>query len=228
MRPATYESEAEAKVLKRWFSGRNNDLENTTFVLLDPTGEQALSRAGRGPEMVYSNAASFSKNLAELAQKFDAKKGAPGLAQVPNFRLALNVAASDGLPLVVIAEDQTKEREKLVKLLAKAQSNSTIAGQAHYVVIDEHEAIAKLAGYVASAKVFVLQPDQFGQTATIVATVSESAPNFTETLATALQLGQIQKFDNHREHVRKGRRAGISWKSTIPVSDSRARHKAKD
>jgi len=227
VRPATYESAAEAKILSRWFSGRDGDLENTTFALLDPSGERALARAGRGPEMVYAGSKDFAAALRQLAGDFEAKEGTAKLPMVADLRLGLNVAASDGLPLVVIVAAAKAKREALMQQLEQARSEGRFTGQAHFVVLETAQLIHKMEGYKAEASLHVLQPDTFGRSAEIVAAFAAAEKKLATKLAITLKAARIDKA-GHRDHVRQGKRAGVSWKSAIPVSDVSARRERQD
>jgi hypothetical protein len=221
VRPATYESAAEAKVLSKWFSGRDGVLENTTFVLLDPSGEIALTRAGRGPEMVFAHALSFAAKLKQLGTTYKAKQGERTLPTVADFRLGLNVAASDGLPLIAIVGPSTAAREQMAKALAKTIWDKQFHGLAHYVVLEDRSALEKLNGYVADQSIYVLQPDTFARSGKIVSAFAASEEQLAPKLSAALSGARIEKA-SHRQHVRDGKRAGISWISKIPVTDGAA------
>ena len=103
-------------MLERWLKGvrgGGGELRNTTFALLDPSGEKALARTGRSPQMVYKNTDSFAVNLASLANKFESKAGIKSLPLIPSLRLGLNIAACDGIPLVVIIDETTQSHRRL-------------------------------------------------------------------------------------------------------------------
>ena len=53
VRPATYESAAEGKLLLSLFRGRLGNLENSVFALLGPDGKERLTQTGRSPFMVF-------------------------------------------------------------------------------------------------------------------------------------------------------------------------------
>jgi hypothetical protein len=221
VRPATYESAEEAKVLSKWFSGRDGDLENTTFVLLDPSGKQAISRAGRGPEMTFSNAAALSEALKKGSASYEAKKGERVLPTVVDFRLGLNVAASDGLPLVAIVEADQDARARINKAVAEVVWATELNGLAHYVVLEDADLLKELEGFEADRKIYVLQPDTFGRSGKIVSAFTAGEKKLATKFGAAFGVAKIDKA-SHREHVRLGKRSGISWKSKIPVSDGAA------
>lgn len=221
VRPATYESAAEAKLLSKWFSGRDGDLENTTFVLLDPSGQKALSRAGRGPEMAFSNAAALTAALKRGSAAYQAKAGERVLPTVVDFRLGLNVAASDSLPLVAIVETNPTKRERITKSLAETIWVEELNGLAHYVVLEDASALEQLEGFESGKQIYVLQPDTFGRTGKIISAFAASEKKLAVKLGAAFGVAKIDKA-SHRQHVREGKRAGISWKSKIPVTDGAA------
>ena len=109
VRLATYENAEESVVLERWLKGvrgGGGGLRNTTFALLNPSGEKALAKTGRSPQMVYGDIDSFAVDLVVQANKFQPKSGLKDLPLISSLRLGLNIAACDGLPLVVIIHNE--------------------------------------------------------------------------------------------------------------------------
>ncbi len=115
IRLATYESKDEARVLKSIFVGRSGDLENTTFALLTPQGER-VGRAGRSPDFAFGDPGEMVAAMKKLAARQAPSPAKRELPIVKNVRLALDVAACDGLPLVVLLE---KDKAALAKLEEK-------------------------------------------------------------------------------------------------------------
>lgn len=226
MRPATYESAEEAIVLSKWFSGRDGDLENTTFVLLDPSGKRPLSRGGRGPEMVYSDAASFASSLRKKQADFTSKPGERSIPTVADLRLGLNVAASDGLPLVVLVESDASKRKRLSKAVGEAVWSEELQGMAHHVLLEDAKQLEEFPGYQAGQQIYVLQPDAYGRSARIIRALSATEKKLKTKLSACFAAATVTK-GNDRQHVREGKRSGISWKSKIPVSDGAAARKGR-
>lgn len=221
MRPATYEHEAEAEFLKRLFSNRDGSLQNTSFGLLGPDGKKSLSRGGRSPQMVWNTSKRMVTALEESAGEYKPRKGNRSLPTVVDLRLGLNVAASDGLPLVVLVASKKKDTS-LRKLLAElAWSDGLIAG-AHYVVLRDHDALKEMKGHKASKQVQVLKPDAYGQSAEIVGAFDLKDRKLEEHAAELFLLAKGEPKDD-RSHTRNGRRRGIDWKSLLPITDSGAR-----
>src|SRR5213593_3144251 len=121
MRLLTYESAEEAKVLTSLFVGRSGNLENTTFALLASDGATKLARAGRSPAAAFRDAQDMASAMDEIVRRGAADRPAPSaLPLTKTVRLALDVAACDGLPLVVVRGDDAAKRSALIERLAAA------------------------------------------------------------------------------------------------------------
>ncbi|MAW60550.1 MAG: hypothetical protein CMJ94_06915 [Planctomycetes bacterium] len=190
-------------------------------MLLDPSGEQALCRGGRGPEMIFRDAASFAASLAELHERYKPKQGEAALPAVPTLRLALNVAASDGLPLIALVEADPKKRAAAAQELAAEARSHGIAGQAHFVLLDAEEALREFPGFEPGQQLYVLKPDTFARRAEVLTAFPAKEKKLGTKLLALLPSGRIDKA-GQRDHVRQAKRAGISWKSAIPISDVNA------
>ena len=125
------------------------------------------------------------------------------------------------MPLVAIVETNQTKRERIVKSVAETIWVEELNGLAHYVVLEDASALEKLEGFEADQKIYVLQPDTFGRTGKIVSAFAASEKKLTVKLGAAFGVAKIEKA-SHRQHVREGKRAGILWKSKIPVSDGAA------
>jgi hypothetical protein len=215
-------------VLERWLKGvrgGGGELRNTTFALLDPSGEKALARTGRSPQMVYKNIDSFAVNLASLANKFKSKVGIKSLPLIPSLRLGLNIAACDGIPLVVIINNESRKWEKLFSNLVNLSQTDSLSGQAHYVLLKDTKEIENLKDYKSDNFVYILKPDSFGITGRVVATFRDKEDLSLIALETAFDTARISKkiLSDSRQHVRQGRRKGITWESQMPRADGKAR-----
>src|SRR5262245_45492737 len=105
VRLATYEDKDEGAFLKSLLLTRSGELENSVFVILSADGTP-LIRAARSPKQHYADAAQMAKAMDRIASdnapKAGASSAAPLLPRVANVRLALDVAACDNQPLVVL------------------------------------------------------------------------------------------------------------------------------
>lgn len=232
VRPATYESAEEAKVLLSYFSGRQGVLENTVFALLDSKGKMISFRAGRSPSMVYDSPQEFAAALLEHG-KAPKKRETRALPVVANLRLGLNVAACDSIPLIVAYGSDEKAREKLRDRLAAAAWHDELVGEAHYVVSskEELEANEALSEWTGSSKsgILVLDPDDYGREAELLSKVSASANSreFVKQLTKALNLHQPVVRD-HREHIRNAKRKGIRWEGEIETTDPTEKRRKRE
>ena len=223
VRPATYESAAEAEVLLGYFAGRQGTLENTVFALLDADAELLSFRAGRSPGMLYDGPDELAAALEEHGEPVRERE-TRSLPKVANLRLALNVAACDSLPLVVACAATEEERAALAKRLAPAAWDASLVGEAHYVVcgpdeLDAYEALAKARGD-ATTGLLVVQPDAYGRTATVLRELrpEREGKRLTKALAAGVA-AHAAEARRHRDHVREGKRKGYEWDGEIPTTD---------
>src|SRR5262245_35972314 len=102
IRPLTYESAEEAKVLESLFIGGSGELENTTFALLGPDGRTRLARTGRSPAFAFRDPEQMAAAMQDLAARHEtgASKRPAALPVCADVRRALDVAACDGRALV--------------------------------------------------------------------------------------------------------------------------------
>lgn len=218
VRPQTYESHEEVEVLSYVFAGRDG-LRNTSFGLLDPSGKK-LTRGSRSPDMTYGSPEKFTEALLEIGGQYEEKaKPIAALPTLANLRLALNVAAADLRPLVVVRADDEKERKALVAQVAEQAWSSDFLGRAHYLVLGEAETVGELT---PEPGVSVVQPDEFGQDGSVVSEAAVDAKP--KELAEALKSG-LDKFEAearvHDDHIRQARRLGISWESAMPEAEEK-------
>ena len=215
-------------MLERWLKGvrgGGGELRNTTFALLDPSGEKALAKTGRSPQMVYKNIDSFAVDLASLANEFESEVGTMSLPLMPSLRLGLNIAACDGLPLVVIINDESRKWEKVFSSLVELSQTDSLSGQAHYVLLKDTKEIESLKGYKPDNFVYVLKPDSFGITGRVVAAFRDKETLSLVALGASFDTARMPKktLSDSRQHVREGRRKGIAWESQMPRADGSAR-----
>jgi len=220
IRPATYESAAEAAVLKSFFPTRSGELENTVFVLLAPDGKTALSRGGRSPAMVFDDAAGMAASMARIVSRYPGskKERTPTVPLVADVRRGLNVAACDNRPLIVVAAAEPGELQPLLEKVAGAAWCDELIGRARWAAAASAE---ELDGLAAEApELLVVAPDQYGLGGKVVAYLAADAkPEQLERgLVEAMALFAPEAVDA-RAHVRGAAREGIEWESEIPVTD---------
>ena len=235
IRLATYEDQAEAEFMKSLYIGRSGELENTTFSVLSPDGKRKLSAAGRGPNQVYRRPSRMVESMNQIAARFpNAAKTTFTDAKLPFMKsvdVALNVAAADGLPLIVIfAESKDLHHQMEERLLPIAWSES-LAGQFIYAVARETSVLKPITGFQNSANIMVIEPGQFGLTGQVLSQFPAAADG--AIIRKGLQ-EIVRRFPrrtkDHDAHVRWGIELGIDWESAIPETDPmsiRARERAR-
>lgn len=215
IRPATYENAAEAKYLEGVFKGRAGTLENTVFALMTPDGTQYLTRTGRSPNFVWRDAASMAKGLKELAARYPAKGAPLALPTLHDFRLALNVASCDSMPLLTaVGPKETAE-----VTLARLAWHPELLGKWAYAPVPTENELAA-AGLSLKPGILALEPDTYGQKATVLSQWPLDTP------LPALLAGLKEAQKRHkgegkdpRQHIRQGERLGVLWKSLLPNTD---------
>jgi hypothetical protein len=204
------------EILEYIFSGRNG-VQNTSFALLDPKGTK-LSRGGRSPKMIYGTAEAFVEALQKTGKKYSAKaKAIKALPTVRNLRLALNVAAADMRPLIIVRGKDAKGAAKLEKLVAKVSWAKDFVGTCHFVVLNEK---TTFEGLTPPLGVSLVQPDPYGLGAK---TLMKLTPSVTESQLKKALKKALAKYEvasrEHRDHIREARRKGIEWKPETEVTD---------
>src|SRR6185295_1143654 len=229
VRLLTYESAEEADVLKSFFVGRSGQLENTTFALVAPDGKTKLARAGRSPDFAFRGGAGktpaqeMAEAMDEIAARLEktqtAESGASPLPVTKTVRLGLDVAACDGLPLVVVYGDDAAKRAALTERLALLAWNATFVGRFTYVVGAAAD-VKPIEGATSKAGLLVVEPDEFGMAGTVLtqAPIDAAAAKITAALTEGLKRHHATAKDP-RSHIEAGHRAGVHWETVIPDTD---------
>lgn len=222
IRPQTYEDAAEAEVLSWVFADRDGTLRNTSFGILSSDGERKLSPSGRSPSMVYGTAERFVEALETLAgeARTQTKPAITALPELPDLRIALDVAAADLRPLVVLYTKDEGERQRLRERLGRAAWDDALIGRLRYVVLESEEQRTDFEELELEPGVTVIEAEPYGRGGVSLAhiDVDASQRRLTRFLATALARFDAPDKDV-RSHLRQGAREGIRWSSEIPVSD---------
>lgn len=235
VRPNTYENEEEAEFMKTLFRARNDNLENTTFCLLAPDGETQVSRGGRSPSMVFGGIEGLMGELEKLTERYPAKAEPHSASAVypaqESVAVALNVAASDGLPLVLLAGGSAAQRAKVEGPMAALAFSEALIGRLHYGTVEDAEGLGLLErgeGELAlpeKPELWLVRSDAFARGGEVVERYPLPADNpalwsaLAGTVATVWESALPRKAETAREHLREGERAGIRWESELPVTD---------
>jgi hypothetical protein len=164
------------------------------------------------------------KELHRIAEQYarlpDPEEARP-LPLVANVRLALDVAACEGRPLLVIR----KSSPELERRLAKLAWSEPFIGRFIYGQASNAVELSAIEGVKADAAVLTVQPDRFGLKGTVLAQTGAEAT--AEDLVKCLEEA-ASRFRGEpvspREHVRLGKQAGLIWETAIPVTDPMERN----
>lgn len=224
IRPNTYESAAESRVLENFFRGRSGQLENTVFVLLDSDGKERLSRSHRTPQAVFGDAGGLAEAMVAIAKDYAASRDAALAIPVqPDLRHALNVAACDSVALLVLHGDDAKATATLSQRLAPALWAAGLPARVRCVEVVRGADPAD-AARVALAKgtgVTLVAPEPFGRTGTVLAHVAaaEDDGKLVAQIVAALDRHEPPAKLATPAHIRAGNAQGIRWETAIPVTD---------
>lgn len=226
MRLLTYENAEEVKFLKALLVTRSGEVENSLFAVLAPDGKEILVEAGRSPRGSFRDAAELAARLQKVAKPYSNQKadGAP-LPILPSVRLALNVAACDRQPLVIIAAEDAQVRKRLKDSLCGLAWSADHVGRYLYVETASAKELAALKGVNPEASIIVVQSDTFGLGGKALAQtgVDPSAQEIAATLQKAAGLLE-RRTTPFATHVREGHLQGVFWEPVTPVTDPKEIH----
>jgi hypothetical protein len=225
IRLLTYENEEEMRLVKSFWVGGSGDVENTTVGIFAPDGKTKLSRFHRSFTHLYRSPTEMATALSRISSRYGIKTDTVNeshpLPKVVDVRRAVNVAASDNQPLVVIYAQEEATRQRLEERISSLAWSRAFLGRYVYVTAATAAELKTLSGTKAEPGVLVVQPDQFGMEGKVVAQVVGSNPS-TEELAALLKKGLPKTTvaqKDQRSHQRAGQRQGIFWETQTPVSD---------
>jgi hypothetical protein len=218
VRLATYEDEAEAKLLKGLTRTGSGELENSVVAVLSSDGKRHLARSGRSPRNIAWSATGLGKALDKIVKDNPSKSAPSSLPLVANVKLAVNVASCDNLPLVVLHAGTPKERRELEAAVARLAWKPAFVGRFTYASADGAKALKGVPG--GKSGLTVVQPSKFGTDGKALVNVSVGSDE--KQLLAALEKGlKLHKRDNKtfRNHVREGHLEGVFWETPTPVTD---------
>ncbi len=236
VRLTTYENKEEGEFLKAFLVTRSGELENTVFTILSPDGKRQLARAARSAKQTFGDAQRMAETMTRIGGEFSAKKTAegqpPALPRMRDVRLAVNVAACDNRPLVVLFAPDDKSRRTLEERLTPLAAHKTFLGQFVYVSASGAKELSEIEGAKAEAGVMVVQPDSFGLKGKVLiqAGIKVSDGELAKCLQEGISLYQGEE-KSFRGHVQEGHKKGVFWETVIPVTDpmeQRARERGRN
>jgi hypothetical protein len=213
IRPATFENAAEAKYLEKIFKGRAGTLENTVFAMLSPDATKYLARPSRSPQMNFGTPENMAAAMKEIAAKFVARGTPSGVPAMQDFRLSLNTAACDSMPLVVAVGGGGDVLEKLAW-------SAELLGKYAYAPVSTVKELKSASIVVARPGIYAIEPDTYGQKGALLGAWPLTATQSELTRG----LLDAQKKHNGKgklagQHIQQGNQLGITWKSLVPNTD---------
>lgn len=217
----TYESAGEGEILKSLRPGA--PLANTVFAILDPAG-RALTPPARGPGRLFRDSADMSEKMNSIAAHFNSNSAVvpndiPAVDTVP---LAINVAACDKLPLVLVVGRTEEEKRILASRLTPLAWSDQFIGKLIYAKASEADP-RLIRGTAGGSGYIFASPNQFGTeaTTTVQLGASASSEQLSQAMQTAINAYRPQ-YSSNREHVGLGHRNGLSWDTPLPVTDPKS------
>ena len=234
VRLETYESKEHQDLIRKFLNGR---MENTAFCILDPSGEEQLTRSsrspasvlgaqGRGPGATKGSNEDVISEMKGLASSYRPRGNDADmvLQDFHSFRQALNVASGDQRLLVFIAateRDQTEARRNLQPVFADEE----IIGRFHLDFGNREEDsdwASSLTKLKSKSGIVVIQSDAFGQKGTVLAQLpitAREAEIKTALLRANETFAASEERKVYSDHVAEGRKEGIFFETVIPFGE---------
>lgn len=221
MRIDSYESKEHQQYVRTFLDGR---FENSAFCLLAPNGQDWLTRAGRGPEMVLGHRSSVVQLRTIAARYPDRMDGRQAI--VPDFhsvRQALNVASADQRVLVLIA-GPTDETQPLRNSLRAVASDPQILGRFHFDFDASSDWHSLVTGLKNPSGIILIRPGTFGMDGSVMTRLPLDTANqeIVDALkAVNVEFARTTKKKVYSSHVTEGFRRGIYFESAVPFGEDR-------
>ena len=157
-----------------------------------------------------------------MMKNANANKKSTALPAMKSVRLGLNVASCDGLPFVVVVGKTRRDLDGLRKKLAGAVWKKELIGKFIFASTTEGKDLAPIKGAKFSPGIIVVKPDVYGLKGTVITKIGSrvGADKIEKTLRDVAKKF-LRTAKSHRDHVRRGRRAGLEWKTEVPVPSRR-------
>ena len=214
---------------------REGALPNTVFCLLAPDGKTQLTRPTRGPHN-FGTPQNMALQMNKILQQYKPTvpdSFVPPVPYVDRVDLALNVAASDNRPLIVVFGTDEKQLSTINGKLQPLVGDPSVIGQFMYASTTDIAELKVLIGKNKTPGIFVVEPDEFGVSGIVTRHVDLNAQgdDILATLKSALK-AFIPFSKDHRRHIENGYTVGIEWKTVVPESDpssvqAKQRYKAR-
>ncbi len=216
VRVPSYEDESEMRFCRDLFLGRSGDAENTTFAILSPDGKTPLVRSGRSARRLFDGPEDMAKAMVRIAARYRAAGEPQALPVAGDVRLGLTIAASDGLPLVVVL---AKEPAALEAKVAALTWRDEFIGRFTFAVAAGAKDCKGIDGVSGKEGIFFVEPDAFGQQGRAVGRVeADSVDRLEEAMRAALRAHKAPAKDT-RSHRLAGIESGVFYEPKLPVTD---------
>ena len=221
MRIDSYESKEHQEYVRTFLDGR---FENSAFCLLAPNGQDWLTRAGRGPEMVLGHRSSVIQMKTVAAKYLEKKDGSQAIVQdFHSVRQALNVASADQRVLVVVSgpADQTRQ---LRTSLQSVTNDERIVGRFHFDFDETADWHKQIKGLKAEPGIVVIRPGEFGMDGTVMSQLpldTKSSEIVSTLLKANSEFAKTTKKKVYSSHVSKGTKLGVYFESVVPYGEDR-------
>ncbi len=252
IRLATYENQEEVDFLQSVYVNRfTGEIANTVFSLLSPDGKTKLSEADRSPAQVFGGvinrrsgqdgaaelnevaAAKMVESMTVITLAYPGKNGAAGAQQalpyLSDLRMAVNVAACDNQPLLVVYAEKPQERARLEKALQPIAWSKEVVGRTLYVAVSDAAEYARhIKGEKPTAGYALVAPEAYGRHARpLLAIGAATKPDSVrKQLIAALALFNPPPKD-FEKHAAEGLKAGIKWRPKTPITDRSRRQRGR-
>lgn len=221
MRIDSYETTEHQAYVRTFLDGR---FENSAFCLLAPNGQDWLTRAGRGPEMVLGHRSSVIQMKTVAAKYPDKKSGSHAIVQdFHSVRQALNVASADQRVLVILSGPKEKTNG-LRTSLQNVTNDERIVGRFHFDFDETSDWHQQIKGLKADPGIVVIRPGEFGMDGTVMQQLpltADSSEIINTLLVANSKFAKTTKKKVYSSHVAKGTKLGIYFDSVVPYGEDR-------
>lgn len=225
IRIETYESEENQQRIRSLLNG---SMQNTAFVVYDPSGEKELTRSSRSPYRVFGGSAADNEpvisGLAKIAAKYREKNTtqAPVLQDFDSFKQALNVAAADQRLLL----EMTQPNPAASSTLASVAQAPQVSGRVHIDTLGSSDKgwNQSLGTPDGTLGFLIIEAGTFGQKGRVLQKLSFSATKAQLIEAITKQITKhaaSNKRQHYGNHIHQGRRDGINYHNNMPHGEDR-------
>jgi len=144
-----------------------------------------------------------------------------------SVELGLNISAADGLPIIVIAGNESSKLDAMANLIRPLSWSEDLIGQFTYAQATDPKELKPLIGIEGSPNdlngILVVQPGEYGLSGKVIKQFDATTES-DQLKSDLLQIAQnFERPEKHRRtHVSQGIQIGIDWKSAIPETDAEA------